>query len=253
MNYQKYLNRIQYQGSLEPTLPVLQALQKTHLLHVPFENLDIHYNKPIVLDIARVFQKVIPNNRGGFCYELNGLFYELLKHIGFDIKRISARVFMKEKGYGPEYDHLAIIVKIDGIEYLADVGFGDFILLPLVFELGLEQNDPHGKFCFDKYDEAYFRVNKWVDNEWLPQYIFKDIECDYLDFTGMCHFQQTDPTSHFTQKRLISRLLKNGRATITGDILKIREGDEVQEIALKTEEDFKKVLWEYFQIRAEEI
>jgi len=93
METERYLERINYSDKTEPEIEVLKALQKKHLLSVPFENLDIHYKVPIELDLANVFKKVVIERRGGFCYELNGIFHELLNSIGFNVKMISARVF----------------------------------------------------------------------------------------------------------------------------------------------------------------
>ena len=83
MNLHQYLQRIDYKGSLKPSLKTLANLQKQHLLHIPFENLDIAAGVPIELDINRIYKKVIMNKRGGFCYELNRLFCELLTQLGF--------------------------------------------------------------------------------------------------------------------------------------------------------------------------
>ena len=130
MHKELYLERMGFRESTEPGLESLTQLQEAHLLNIPFENLDIHYGIPIELDIDKIYQKIIIDKRGGFCYELNGLFYELITAIGFKAKRVSARVFNKEKGYGPEFDHLAIIVDISGVEYLSDVGFGEFTFAP---------------------------------------------------------------------------------------------------------------------------
>ena len=116
MEIEKYLERIGYEGNTEPAMELLNALQKKHLLNIPFENLDIHYKIPIELDLANIFEKVVIKRRGGFCYELNGIFYELLNSIGFNVKMISARVFdQKQQIFSPEFDHLAIIAKIDSI------------------------------------------------------------------------------------------------------------------------------------------
>ena len=90
MDIKKYLDRIGYNGEVKPAPEVLGALQKNHLLNIPFENLDIHYNNPIILDTKRFFNKIILRKRGGFCYELNGLFYMLLIEFGFDAKIISS-------------------------------------------------------------------------------------------------------------------------------------------------------------------
>ena len=146
MNIKSYLERINFRGSHLPNYETLCELQKTHLLNVPFENLDIHYDKEIILNINKIFQKIVTNKRGGFCYELNGLFYELLHALNFTVKMISARVYNNNKVFEEEYDHLALIVSIEGDDYLVDVGFGDFILFPLKIDLGLEQNDTNGIF-----------------------------------------------------------------------------------------------------------
>src|SRR6185312_10037026 len=127
METAKYLERINYTGNIEPTIELLKDLQRRHLLSIPFENLDIHYNVPIELNLRNIFEKLVVRKRGGFCYELNGIFCELLTSMGFSVKMISARVFdQKQQIFTPEFDHLAIIAKIDSKEYLADVGFGEF-------------------------------------------------------------------------------------------------------------------------------
>ena len=133
MNTKNYLSRI---GIENATISVnsanLKFLQKQHLLRVPFENLDIHWKRKIILDTKKFYEKIVEEKRGGFCYELNGLFCELLKKLGFTSKIISARVF-DDKDFGAEYDHLAILTKIDEKEFLVDVGFGEFATEPLEF------------------------------------------------------------------------------------------------------------------------
>ena len=132
METTRYLERIKYSGGLGLTMELLNALQKQHLLNVPFENLDIHYKTPIELSLTDIFEKVVNKRRGGFCYELNGLFFELLRSIGFPVKMVSARVFNNEQQtMSAEFDHLAIIATIDSLDYLVDVGFGEFALQPL--------------------------------------------------------------------------------------------------------------------------
>ncbi len=251
MDSTKYLNRINYSQEVNPDLETLCKLQKAHLLNVPFENLDIHYGIPIELDTDRIFEKVVNNFRGGFCYELNGLFFELLVSLGFDAKRISARVFDKEKGFGQEFDHLAVIVNLNGVEYLADVGFGEFTFAPLEFSLHKTQTDPRGSFVIDRHDEEYFCVSKIVDGEVIPEYIFKDAERAFEDYKEMCRYHQTSSDSPFTQKRLISLPSEHGRTTISGDMLRILTNGQTTEIALKDDMDFENALLKYFRIKVE--
>jgi N-hydroxyarylamine O-acetyltransferase len=92
MEITRYLDRINYDGPLSPTAETLRLLQVAHLQAVPFENLSIHANEPIVLEDQALFEKIVRRRRGGFCYELNGLFAALLRELGFKVEMLSAGV-----------------------------------------------------------------------------------------------------------------------------------------------------------------
>jgi N-hydroxyarylamine O-acetyltransferase len=249
MNIAQYLNRINYTGGLSPSLNVLKELHKSHLIHVPFENLDIHYGNEIHLDIDKIYQKIVVEKRGGFCYELNGLFHSLLCELGFDTKIISANVYNdKEQKFGKDFDHLAIIVTIAHQDYLVDVGFGEFIFHPLKLELDRIQVDEIGKFIFQKQENYDFVVSKVEGEVKSIQYVFRTEEKALIEFSEMCKYHQTSSLSHFTHKKLISKPTENGRVTITGNTLKITK-DEVEIKNLQFDEDqFADFLMEWFQI-----
>ncbi len=251
MDKEKYLDRIKYSGGLEPTLNLLNKLQKYHLLNIPFENLDIHNQIPIKLNIDQFYEKIVVRNRGGFCYELNGLFYELLLLLGFNVKLISAKVYEKDNEYTPEYDHCSIIVKIGNIEYLTDVGFGEFIFRPLELQLREIQNDERGSFLIDYLDNGYLRVNKIENGKSTPQYIFKNVKRELDEYTGMCESHQANPKSHFMKKRLISLPIENGRITISGNTLKVTKNQSITTKELKNETEFVSELWDKFKINIE--
>ncbi|TFB10035.1 arylamine N-acetyltransferase, partial [Candidatus Marinimicrobia bacterium MT.SAG.4] len=92
MDIEAYLERIGYRGSRTPSVQTLRDMQLVHLLTVPFENLSIHAGEPIVLEDDALFEKIVARRRGGFCYELNGLFAALLRALGFNVSMLSARV-----------------------------------------------------------------------------------------------------------------------------------------------------------------
>jgi N-hydroxyarylamine O-acetyltransferase len=242
-----YLERINYEGSTAANLATLQALQRHHLLRVPFENLDIHLGRPIVLDLEKIFDKVVKRKRGGFCYELNGLFCELLRRLGYQVRRIAANVYDKEKGYGLDYDHLSLLVTLDGIDYLTDVGFGKFTFTPLKLQTDKIQQDEQGEFVIHTTEEGYFRVSKKEDKAWVPQYIFQSQGREYAEFEPMCHYHQTSPDSHFTSKILMSLMKPDGRVTITGNVFKIDQQGVVTEQTFG-EEGFNAILAQYFDV-----
>lgn len=250
MKQKEYLQRISLEKTkIEHNLESLRILQKNHLFHIPFENLDIHWKRRIDLDINEFSEKIIEEKRGGFCYELNGLFNELLNELGFSTKIISARVNIGEKEFGAEYDHLAILTKVNEDEYLVDVGFGEFTADPLKFVLDEEQIDDNGSFLIRKFDEEYFEVVKKDENLWKSQYIFKDIAKEISEFSEMCEFHQTSPKSHFTQGKICSLMTENGRKTLTDKKFIETINGKRFETEVTSEEDFGIFLADKFGIK----
>ncbi len=247
MNIQQYLKRIGYQKSINVSKKVLFDLQNAHLQTVPFENLDIHYNKHIVLDYDSFFNKIVVNNRGGFCYELNGLFFQLLKNIGFNAKIVSGRVYSKDETYGDEFDHLAIIVALKQQQFLVDVGFGKFSFNPLEIKKDSKILDNFGIFQFDTYGTDYLRINEIKNNEVVPQYIFRTNACNLKEFEKMCNYHQQSNESHFTKQKIISITTANGRITLNNNKVKITNGGAEHEIIFE-EDDFEYHLQKYFDI-----
>ncbi|WP_345236486.1 arylamine N-acetyltransferase [Hymenobacter saemangeumensis] len=243
---QQYLARIGYSGDCTPSLAVLRALQRAHLLQVPFENLDIHLGRPIVL--GHSYHKVVSLRRGGFCYELNTLFYELLQALGFAVKLISARVWGKNDAFGPEYDHLAIIATVAGRDYLVDVGFGEFAAEPLELVLEVVQPDPRGDFRIVRHQGPYLLVQKRSEGEWEPEYLFTVQARALQEFAEMCRYHQSSPDSPFTQKRVCSRATPAGRVTLTNNRLLTTEHGQVSETVLESEEEVGEVLRRYFGV-----
>ena len=248
MDIHQYLERINYSDAVAPTLEVLSKLQLAHLMNVPFENLDIHHHQKI--DLNHLFDKIVIRNRGGFCYELNGLFYELLKEIGFTVKMVSARVYEDEGKYSPEFDHLALIVKIENMDYLADAGFGEFSFYPIQIELNKEMNDPRGIFKIETLDDHYRIVKKKnSEGKFFPEYIFSENARKMEEFSERWDYHQTNSDSHFKKKRICSLPTRTGRISLSGDVLKITDNGKVTEQKLNGEQEVREVLWKYFKIR----
>ena len=249
MDRDRFLKRMGFDGDLPiPSLGSLSQLQRTHLLNVPFENLDIYWGREITLDLERFYLKIIENGRGGFCYELNGNFNELLKSIGFETRVVAAGVNIPERGFSPDGDHLAIVVGIEGVEYLADVGFGNFAAEPLRMEIGLEQQDPNGVFRIVEQDSDYLAVEKKGDDRWKGEYRFVNRDRDLEEFAEMCVHNQTSPDSHFTHGALCSLMLEGGRKTLTDKKFIVTAGGEKTESDIGSEEEFEGILEREFEI-----
>jgi N-hydroxyarylamine O-acetyltransferase len=243
-----YLKRINYQGQLAPTAETLRALQTAHLRTVPFENLSIHNSEPIVLNDDALFAKIVERRRGGFCYECNGLFAALLRALGFDVTMLSAEVANAGGGFSEPFDHMALMVKVEE-RWLADVGFGDSFLEPLL--LDEEREQVQGKHAYRIGSDGDYRVlSRREAGEWTPQYRFTLQPYSYEDYAEICTYHQTSPQSHFTQKRICSRATEAGGRISLSDLRLIETSadGERTERTLRDEDEYAAVLREDFGI-----
>lgn len=247
MNLSAYLQRINYTGPGKPTAGTLQALHLAHLLAVPFENLDIHLGRPIVLDEAAFFRKIVERQRGGFCYELNGLFAALLRELGFEVTLLSARVANENGGFGPEFDHLTLLVQLEE-RWLADVGFGESFREPLRLDEPGEQTQTRGTYRLTQDGEARTYWERDEAKGWLAQYRFTLQPRQLADFAEMCRYHQTSPQSHFTQKRVCSLATPEGRVTLSDFRVIITSHGQCQERVLTNQAEHEAALRGYLGI-----
>ncbi|MBE7550359.1 MAG: arylamine N-acetyltransferase [Anaerolineales bacterium] len=258
MKTQAYLQRINYTGPLEPTAETLRALHLAHLLAVPFENLDISLGRPIIPDETAFFRKIVERRRGGFCYELNGLFAALLRELGFDVTLLSARVARESGGFGPEFDHLTLLVRLEE-RWLADVGFGDCFREPLRLDEPGEQRQKMGSYRLSvgqtaevsKTSAVYETRTLWELSQeagWQPQYRFTLQPRRLADFAGMCYYHQRAPESHFTQKRVCSLATPEGRITLSDSRLIVSQNGQRAERELSSQAEVEAALREWFRV-----
>jgi N-hydroxyarylamine O-acetyltransferase len=244
---QAYLNLLGINAPQKPTLSFLNKLHELHLLTVPFENFDIHLGRPVRLDIPVLFDKIVRQKRGGFCYELNHLFHALLTLLGFNSTLISARVKKAEGGFGPEFDHLALIVYLPE-PYLADVGFGNSFLHPLPLS-GETKEDISGTYRIKRLENGQFSMQKRLDGNWSDEYLFTLVPRTIDEFQDMCRYHQTSPDSHFTRNKICSIATPTGRVTLTGMELKVTENGKQETFPVRSEKEWSRMLAEHFGIR----
>ncbi len=249
MQVQSYLNRMGISKIKTPSLEFLTELQNRHLLSIPFEDLDIPERR-IELDLNMIYEKIIPTKRGGFCYELNGLFHWLLTSLGFKVDILSARVFNSQKNeFGPEFDHMTLLVQFPKVDkyYLTDVGFGDSFRVPVEIAEG-EVNDISGHYRITHGNNSSI-LQIESEDKWISQYSFSLSSRKLDDFKSMCDFQQDSPDSHFRIRNLCTIATEKGRITLSGNSLTITDGKTKSKTTFETNEEFNSLLKKYFDIQ----
>lgn len=247
MKVEEYLSRIGIDVIEKPSIVFLSKLQLVHLYSIPFEDLDIPGRARIILDIERIYKKIITTKQGGFCYELNGMFHWLLSQLGFNVDMLSARVFNNQKEeLGPEFDHMTLLVHLDK-NYLVDVGFGDSFRVPIQMPDG-ECEDVSGHYKIYNIDSNKFELRRFEEDEWILQYSFTTILRKLSDYNEMCDFQQDSPTSHFRTRMKCTRATPNGRITLSNNSLTITENGNKTKTEFDSEIEFLLLLKNYFEI-----
>ncbi|PAE26461.1 arylamine N-acetyltransferase [Bacillus sp. 7894-2] len=238
MDAQKYLQRIKVSADRNLDLEYLTELQSGHMLNIPFENLDVTRKIPIRLDTDLFSEKILGRSRGGFCYELNGLFQLLLAELGYQSHLISCTV-KKPDGWVRDDSHAAILVYLHELPYLVDVGFGDSVRQPLPLT-GEEKTDVSGTYRIKATAEGKFDLQRLENAKWKILYRFSDRPVQLYHFYDACLFNQTSPESHFTHGDLATIATKDGRITLSGlAVTKSEEsGKNKFELTVGEKEDF---------------
>jgi len=240
-----YLERIGVARPPVADVAALRTLHRAHQVAVPFENLSIHLDEPISLDEPDLVDKIVRRRRGGFCYEANGAFALLLEALGARVSRLAARVYGDGRP-GPPFDHLTLAVRLpDGTgPWLCDVGFGRHAVYPLVLGSRAEQEDPQGRFRLTETPDGDLDLLR--DGE--PQYRIEPRERALADFGPTCWWQQTSPSSHFTQAVICSRLTPDGRLSVSGRSLIRTSGGSRTEQPLASDADLLAAYRDHFGI-----
>lgn len=250
MNVTTYLARIGYDGPLEPSAETLTALHVAHLRTVPFENLDILLSRRIDLSLAAFYEKIVRRRRGGFCYELNGLFGWLLEQLGFSVSLLSARV-MHGSEPGPDFEHLLLLVRVPDPR-IADVGFGESFLTPLLLERDRIATQLGASYRLTGTEPDWTLEQHRPPAAWQPQFIFAVTPRALSDFAPMCRFLQTDRGSPFTRKAVCSRTTPHGRITLAGNRFIETADGQRQERPVSGPAEYRALLRSHFDIELDQ-
>lgn len=249
-NVGAYLGRIGLSGPKEPTREYLDELIYAHQCTVPFDDLDVSdYALVPSLGIAGLFDKVVVRRRGGYCFELNGLFGALLRALGFDVQACMARVIFRP-GAHPLITHRANIVTIDNARYLADVGFGGPMptFAPII-ESGATRTEFGHTFTLHECDEYWWEVG-YTGSKSEEQRVlrFCTMPVEEHDFVPLSFYQSANPQSVFRLHRMVNIKTQDGAYDLRDNTFTVFASGEKTSVELQSEEELDSILAEKFGI-----
>ena len=210
-----------------PTRETLARLQSAHVTTVPFETLSITGppgapadGEGVTLSVPALYEKIVERERGGFCYELNGLFGWLLAELGFEVDRLAAAVVGDDGSPRPPANHHALRVRLEA-PYLVDVGLGLPKLrkpVPVGGHAGPDPADVEWRTVeSDRPDADYVARASDPGEGWTDRYLFTTTprELDYFEAT--CDYLTSAPESPFTGEPSVNVGTERGYRRLTTD------------------------------------
>lgn len=226
-----------------PTRALLATLVKRHLETFPFTSVGPVLGNELPLDPDAVFDRIVTQRRGGYCFEHNALFFDVLSELGFDCRLVLAGVMFTTDD--PPLDHRTTIVALSEGEFIADVGLGWPTPTVPVPMNGDVVGDSWRQFRIAQVTAELWQVQSFRKDRWAPSYRFElreytDADCEIGH--AACG---RDPESQFVTNVIASlifedeiRSLRNREyRVITPRGSKLWELRDVEDLARVLEED----------------
>lgn len=249
METDPYFRRIGFVGTPTADLATLRELQRAHLARIPYENLDVQLQRTVTLDPQDAYAKLVAAGRGGWCYEMNGLFGAVLQAIGFRVMSLTGAVMRAERGASAIGNHLILAVELDE-PYLVDVGLGDGPAEPIPLREGSYR---HGwrTFRLERLADGWWRLHN-DKNAFAPSFDFQHQPADWTVLQQRCGWQQTNPESRFVQNAICVLHKPNAIVAMVGRVLKTNTEQGTADEVIMSAEAYADTLATLFGIREPE-
>lgn len=261
---ERYLQRIGLDEAPSLDLAGLSRMLAAHRQSIAFENLDIPLGRGIAIDGESVFAKLVERQRGGYCFEQNRLFSDMLAAAGFANRPLLARVWLQvQPALAPPRTHVLLLLELDGEPVIADAGFGGSFVPPLPLVDGAEGRTPDGaahrlrrlrpedgiagEWLLERAGPIAATDGRYVPHgDWQPQYSFELGQVAPADLEQCNHWTSTRPDTRFTTLHVVSRVLPQGFVAMTDRRLTIYCGGETELRTIEDVADYAAILRDLF-------
>jgi len=245
MNVDQYFSRIKYSGSPKRDFATLSEIHYQHLLHIPYENVDVQLGRPLDFDIQSIFKKLVTNHRGGWCYEMNGLLGWALEQVGFEVTRMSGAVNRASLGDEQLGNHLVLKVILDRA-YIVDVGLGDGLRHPIPLIEG-SYDQSFLRYRLELRPDGYWRFHNHPFSN-VDSFDFKDEIADEELLMDKCIWLQSSEDSLFKRFLIAQKFTPSSITVQIGKIFSVVTKDGKQTEIIESPERMNSHMFETFGV-----
>ncbi len=237
-NYLKELGFDKNINSLQDISKLIKAHEKTF----SFSSMKVLLKDEISLELQDIYESIVVQKRGGYCFEHNKLFYEVLKEIGFNVEFYLARVINNIDNEVPQ-THRFTLLNYNGERYLIDVGIG-FRSPNTLVKFSEKTTNSHLGISYNikEFDDYNFGLQLIQNNKIFRVTKFDLNRCYEADFEMGHFYSHKNPCAIFVNNLVISLICDNEiRSLRNKNYLKIHE-DNQEEIVIDSLEQFSLIL-----------
>jgi len=230
-----------------PSRENLQKIMLAHIMSVPYETLDsCDYKRFVDFAPEHLFEKIVLNRRGGYCYEVNGFFMSLIQDLGFECYPLSGRLLFGNPVYIP-MGHRTTVVVIGDRRYLCDVGYGAGCAEGPVDIDDPEIQDILGyRFSIRHHEGGQFGDITLVKH--APDGSESDFYTVYLRPHTLLEFIAPNERAQLSDRRVVRLRTETGSIVVDGTVFRRKVGGEVFEEQITSYRRFYEILTEEFNM-----
>ncbi|WP_341503704.1 arylamine N-acetyltransferase [Gallaecimonas sp. GXIMD4217] len=231
-----------------PSRRLLEEIQRRHLAKYSFNSLAVVQGKDIGIDSQSVFEKIVRQGRGGYCFEHNKLTFDALQALGFEVRLLLARVVYNRDIDVPRTHRLSLVL-LDGERYLVDTGFGHLgPLLPVRLTPGLIQEQGDGRYRIMADDRGHYQLQIVKDGAFFSLYRFDLGHYSEADCLPSHFYSHKYPGAGFVNNLVASLRRENDTWSLKNGELRHLTGTAVQTFTLDSAKQLRERLADCFAL-----
>ncbi len=192
----------------EPGFGLLNDMVARHVATFAFSSVGSLLGEYLPLDFESLFQRIVVQRRGGYCFQHNGLMFGILEELGFSPTLYLARVIYNQNTH-PGLTHRISMVEHEGRNYVLDVGFGPLgprIPVPMS---ETEAKDGEKVFRISQRQPGEYHVQVFKDDAFFSLYRFEMVRYGQSDCELGHFYSHRHPDATFVNHLVVSLLLEN--------------------------------------------
>ncbi len=215
-----------------PSRERLAELVRRHVALLAFTSVGPRLGDDLPLAAEALFDRIVVRRRGGYCFEHNGLLFEVLNDLGYEPRLLLARVLLNGNP-DPALTHRITLVTLDGVPHVVDVGFGapgPHLPVPLT---GEEIGSDWRRFRVVEARPGHWHMQTRSGDDWLSLYRFELLDYGQSDCEVGHFYSHRHPRASFVTT-LVASVIRDDevRSLRDRDFRVIRDGtEETSEIA----------------------